>query len=331
MPRPPRGLAGPHTQTLLSSTACKALVRRRTAGFHSQSRRELVTAADGARLEVWLHEGSAHVSSGVVVIHGWLGSATSGYTLAAAAALSQAGFATARLNLRDHGDTACLNEDLFHSARIDEVVDVVRLLANRWNATGVLGFSLGGNFALRVARATGLPTLAVCPALDPALTLACIDGGMPIYRRYFVTKWHRALAAKQAAFPDRYDFGPARRLANVSNLTDWFVANHSEFASTADYFSRYNLTGDALEDTRATILAARDDPVIPPIQFDRLPPSIEVRLTAYGGHCAFLRNWRLENAVDGWASRFFTRELVTEPGSGQTVLTGSGKSRYNAN
>ena len=76
---------------------------------------------------------------------------------------------------------------------------------------GVLGFSLGGNFALRVARALQIPTLAICPAIDPEATMRAIDAGWTGYRWYFIRKWHRALKAKQQAFPDRYDFSPARR------------------------------------------------------------------------------------------------------------------------
>ena len=58
-----------------------------------------------------------------------------------------------RLNFRDHGDTHHLNRDLFHSCRIDEVVGAVRAVRRAFatDPVAVAGFSLGGNFALRVA------------------------------------------------------------------------------------------------------------------------------------------------------------------------------------
>jgi predicted alpha/beta-fold hydrolase len=45
--------------------------------------------------------------------------------------LLQAGFATFRLNFRDHGDTHHLNPGLFHSNRIDEVVRAPHAVAQR--------------------------------------------------------------------------------------------------------------------------------------------------------------------------------------------------------
>jgi predicted alpha/beta-fold hydrolase len=243
----------------------------------------------------------------IVLIHGWLGSADSSYVLSAGAELLAAGFRVARLNLRDHGDTAHLNEGLFHSARTQEVVDAVRELAG--DRGGVLGFSLGGNFALRVARALGVPALAICPAIEPANTMRAIDGGWPGYRWYFLRKWRRALAAKQLAFPDRYDFAPARGLNTVTALTDLFVRNHTEFADSAAYLAGYTLTGAALDGTTATIVTAEDDPIIPWHDFGRLPATIELVAMPWGGHCGFVEGTRAPSWVDRYAVRFFGERL----------------------
>ena len=68
-----------------------------------------------------------------------------------------------RLNLRDHGNTAHLNSGLFHSALSHEVIELAKHLmakAQPINGAkvpcGLIGYSLGGNFALRLARA--IPT-----------------------------------------------------------------------------------------------------------------------------------------------------------------------------
>ena len=63
------------------------------------------------------------------------------------------GFEVVRLNLRDHGATHHLNRELFHSCRLPEVVGAVRALALRFPGMPLVlaGFSLGGNFMLRVA------------------------------------------------------------------------------------------------------------------------------------------------------------------------------------
>jgi hypothetical protein len=266
---------------------------------------EDITTPDGTVLRVRLnlqHNRQADPPPLVVLIHGWLGSDSSSYVISTGAALFRAGFSTARMNLRDHGGTAHLNEGLYHSARTQEVVDLVRELASRHGGAGtaVTGYSLGGNFALRVARATGLPALAVCPAIDPAVTMRSIDQGpgSAIYRRYFLRKWQTSLRAKAAAFPQRYDFSGAWRLGTVQALTDYFVHEHSGFASTRSYFDAYDLTGNALAGVDATVLIAADDPIIPAAGFRALPSGIEVVETHTGGHNAFLKNAALASWVD---------------------------------
>ena len=69
-----------------------------------------------------------------------------------AARLLVRGFDVFRLNFRDHGDTHHLNEGLFHSNRIDEVVRAAVALSERYPIRPLVaaGYSLGGNFALRM-------------------------------------------------------------------------------------------------------------------------------------------------------------------------------------
>src|SRR3546814_20301453 len=69
-----------------------------------------------------------------------------------ACAVDAAGYSVFRLNLRDHGGSHHLNRDFFHSARINEVLGTIKAVQAFDTATPlyVIGFSLGGNFALRV-------------------------------------------------------------------------------------------------------------------------------------------------------------------------------------
>ncbi|MCZ6641031.1 MAG: alpha/beta fold hydrolase [Gammaproteobacteria bacterium] len=310
---PPWGLHSPHVQTLMSSLGRKSWARRRAHEVIGQARETILQCADGVRLQAWLSDQSGTAPT-VIIIHGWLGSADSSYVLSASAELWQCGFNVVRLNLRDHGDTAHLNEELFHSARTREVVDAVRQICahNAPEACGVLGFSLGGNFALRIGRATGLPTLAVCPAIDPTDTMNAIDNGWMGYRAYFVRKWHRALWSKQQAFPDRFEFGKAFSLRSVTTLTDLFVSRYTPYDDTPEYLAHYTLTGDALADTQATIVMAADDPVIPKRGFANLPGGIEVIEMAHGGHCGFVNNRRSASWLDHFASAFFQKKLTPE-------------------
>jgi predicted alpha/beta-fold hydrolase len=306
---PGRALRSPHVQTILGSRGRGMWVKRRAAALLDQAERIILEARDGVQLEAWISR-QPRPAPAVVLIHGWLGHADSSYVLSAAAELFRQGFSVVRLNLRDHGDTAHLNEEMFNSARIEEVVDAVRqvevLMGGR---VGVAGYSLGGNFALRIARETGLPTLAVCPAVDPTATMWSIDGGSPVYRLFFLLKWRRSLQRKESAFPERYEFSAARRLKTVSDLTDLFVREHTDYPDTSSYLDAYTLTGDALAGTEATVLYAADDPVIPADGFERLPGGIRKVATHHGGHCAFIRDPRAPTWADDYLVRFFEDQL----------------------
>ncbi len=306
---PGRALRSPHVQTILGSRGRGRWVRRRAATLLAEAEQRILTTGDGVQLEAWLSL-QPDPAPGIILIHGWLGHADSSYVLSAASALYGAGFSVVRLNLRDHGDTAHLNEEMFHSARTAEVVDAVRQIEQMVDGpTGVAGFSLGGNFALRLARDTGLPAVAICPAIDPPASMVSIDTGFAAYRLFFLLKWQRALKQKESAFPHRYEFAEARNLKTVTDLTELFVRDHTDYPDTSSYLAAYTLTGDVLKDTEATVIYAADDPVIPAAGFEQLPPGIEIVASPYGGHCAFIQDIRQPTWADAYLVRHFERKL----------------------
>lgn len=316
---PPALIRGGHLQSALASSGWRQRrLWRRTAADLAGTRPGIVDGGAGVRLLVE-HTPPPPGRAGrmAVLIHGWEGSASSTYMLSLAARLARDGYRVLRLNLRDHGDSHHLNEELFHSCRLDEVVHAVRALQQGHPGERLFlgGFSLGGNFALRVAAAAGEAglviekALAICPVLEPRSTLAALDGGLPAYRLHFIRKWRRSLERKRAAFPQRYDFGELGRFRDLRAMTDYFVRHYTEFADLDSYLDGYALTGGRLGGLEVTseILLADDDPVIPVGDVTRLarPPALSVRRSRYGGHCGFIANYRLESWLDDYAARFF--------------------------
>lgn len=305
---PPALLKGPHAQSLVAGSVLRrAVARRRAAALGAAARSVTVECADGTRLEGRLSRPRHGARGLVVVLHGWEGCADSNYVLSAGAALFAAGFDVFRLNFRDHGGTYALNEGLFHSCRIDEVVEAVRVIARDYahGELSLLGFSLGGNFALRAAaRAPGVleRVVAVCPVLSPKRTMHALETGLWIYRRYFLSRWRRSLEAKAAAFPERYDFGDLRRFRTLTETTDFFVRRYTEFASLDAYLDGYSLVGDALAGLAApsTLITSADDPLIPCADLDGIArsPALEIELVERGGHCGFLESLSLASWID---------------------------------
>ena len=299
--RPPRWLRNRHLQSMLASTAWRrGRILRGAAALLAAQRELLLDCGAGVRLQCFVSS-PAPGGGPVVLLHGWEGSADSLYVLSLAQLLFAQRFAVVRLNLRDHGDTHHLNRELFHSCRLPEVIGAVRALQQHFAGTALrlVGFSLGGNFMLRVAaqaREAGLDlarVIAVSPVLDPAQTLTALERGLPGYERYFVRKWLRSLRRKQAAWPESYDFRRLARLRGLRSMTAELVRSYSEFATLEDYLNGYALTGARLArlEVPALILTSRDDPIIPAAGLARLarPAALSIIVTRYGGHCGFFQ------------------------------------------
>ncbi len=313
---PPRPLRPAHVQSVLASLGWRhRLLRRRAAAMLEAARPEILEL-DGIRLLGFYSprprdvRGAAPAPRGlVIVLHGWEGSVDSHYAVALGGRAYSEGFDVFRLNFRDHGGTADLNAGLFHSCRLEEVVAAVREIARRHacESTYLVGYSLGGNFALRVAASDAAALLAkvvaVCPVLHPPSTMQALETGLWIYRDYFLRRWRESLAAKAEAFPELYDFGDLRRFPTLTETTRFFVERYTSFPSLDAYLNGYSLIGDRLArlGVPAWLLAARDDPVIPSADLGAIAPSdaLEVTLTAYGGHCAYLADYRLGSWLEG--------------------------------
>jgi uncharacterized protein len=301
-----------HLQSILPSLLPRGRLRRRAAALLAASRELVLDCGDGVRLQAW-HASPAKPSGRLaILLHGWEGSAESYYILALANRLFGAGVEVVRLNLRDHGDTHHLNEGIFHSCRLDEVCGAVGAIARRFPGTPpwIVGFSLGGNFALRVGASEDprvgplAGVIGISPVLHPDSAMKAMEQGMPLYQRYFVRKWSRSLRRKQQLWrpemvrEEIYGFGDLRRMTEV------LVSDHTDFPGIQHYLDGYAITGDRLKTLRApaTILTALDDPIIPAADLDRLArsPLLRVVTTARGGHMGFIESPLAPSWVNGF-------------------------------
>ncbi len=312
-PYQPRGLLGNrHVQSLLTSGPIrKRRVQRQASDYLARSQREIIEAADGTRLLGFLNRAPLHRRDALVILlHGWEGSSESNYLLAAATALDRAGYDTFRLNFRDHGESHHLNIELFHSCRLLEVVDAVGQVrrAHADQPVFLVGFSLGGNFSLRVARSApehGFDldhVIAVSPVIRPRNVLDTLEEGLAIYHVYFVRKWRKSLQLKQSLYPERYQLEEWFALKGLREQTDWLVRNLTEFSDLEAYLEGYSVAGDYLAglSVPTRIITAADDPIIPIQDFHELPKSqaLEIEVHERGGHCGFIENWRLDSWIE---------------------------------
>jgi uncharacterized protein len=318
---PPWPLRSGHIQTMLSSSGIRRqLLPKRAHRVQEDAREVLVDVGHGDRLSGrYTAQATGGESRGLAILfHGWEGSVDSTYVLQTGSRLLEDGWDIFRLNFRDHGDSHGLNEALFHSCRIDEVVVALGEICRMFpaNAVGLAGFSLGGNFALRAAMLAtreAVPldyVLAVCPIIDPAEGLFSLESDAPwIYQAYFMRKWRRSLRQKQQAFPTQTYFELDELNQNMRDLTRSLVLRHTDFGSLEAYLDGYSVAGNRLRGLHipATILTSRDDPVIPVAAFDQLdlPANVELDIARYGGHCGFIRDFGMTSFTDDYiAARF---------------------------
>jgi uncharacterized protein len=295
--KPPFFFRNPHFQSIMASSHLRLPLINK---MRNNSQEIIITTSTGSKL---LSFYSPHKKSKglIILLHGWEGSSSSAYILSAGDFFYNLGFSVCRLNLRDHGDSHHLNEGLFHGALLEETFQAVNYLSQQSENLPVylIGFSLGGNFSLRIAMQhsnTPIANLkhvfAISPPLDPYKTTLAIDNGCFFYRKYFLKKWKRSLIKKQRHFPGKYDFNNMLKTKTCMELTEGIMPCFPGLLSYRDYFNLYTLKNDSFKNLNipVRIFIADDDPVIPQEDYCKIQENkfLTISRQRFGGHCGFI-------------------------------------------
>ena len=250
----------------------------------------------------------------MILIHGWEGSENSSYMVKGGRFFYRLGYSVFRLNMRDHGNSHSLNTGLFYGTLIDEVFSSVKYIAGNFGKDSdiyIAGFSIGANFALRIASLAGSDELlgsslnlvfAVNPPLNPLTATARIDRYF-IIRKYFLRKWKKSLQKKENVFPDLYRFSELPEYDSCMDLTAVLLGKYSEFKNIEDYFSCYTLKRDFFAGIKipVSVITAEDDPIIDSKDFEEIKeadnPFIELTVEKHGGHCGYIKNLKTETWI----------------------------------
>ena len=260
------------------------------------------TAPDTQVLAHCFWQPSRATAPTVLVLHGLEGSTEAHYMRGLAAKAWRRGWNAVLLNQRNCGGTDHLTPTLYHSGLTLDPREVIRTMAREdgVRAVGVIGYSLGGNLAVKLSGELDgtdpLPVngvVAVSPTIDLELCVRAIERRRNIpYHYNFVRNLKRHLRRKARFWPDLYDL---RRLASIWTIRQFdevYTAPAHGFQNAADYYHRASALRDIHRVATPTlILASADDPFVPPSQF-RDPalagnPHIGVGLQSSGGHCGF--------------------------------------------
>ena len=311
--RPPWYLRSGQLQTILASIPLRAMGRNEVMDAASEV---IIETPQGVRLQGYHSPRRSDDAKGLVVLlHGWEGSADSTYIACTGKALYQRRYDIFRLNFRDHGSSHHLNQGIFYAVLLEEVFHAVQQIASMNVETPVfiVGFSLGGNFALRIARQMRQAPIsnlhqivAISPVLDPEKATVRIDR-QPMIRRYFLKKWLQSMQIKQGLFPADYDFSEMFKLNTIMAVTEKMLEQYSDYDSATAYFKAYSILDDAIDGlpVPTIIITAADDPIIPVEDFYdlRLNHRTELIIHAHGGHNGFidgffLKSWYEQKLAD---------------------------------
>lgn len=308
-----------HLQSILASSKLRLLRLRKNNPVVSHEVKQNLTSPLATLLGFYT-KNTKESDTVAILLHGWEGSSHSTYIQLLADSLYQQGMDIYRLNLRDHGESHHMNEDLFHSCRIDEVLHAITDIQAQFPDKQFImcGFSLGGNFALRVAARAdeaGLKfkhVFAISPPIIPKNSMEAIHGSK-LYNKYFLRKWKRSLHLKSELFPHLFNDNSWHQEHNLERLTQMLIVAHTEYTNTDDYFNGYSITPDIIRaiNCPADVITAWDDPVIPFKDFstiDRLP-QIKLITTAHGGHCGFIQGMNMRS----WIEDHIINTCVTNP------------------
>jgi hypothetical protein len=311
-------LASPDVQTILG-------VLRFTREPPSQTR--LVELADGDRIALEVTTPASWRPSGVTVVmlHGLCGCHRSPYLVRLAARLERRGARAVRMNLRGCGSGAGLARGIYHSGRSEDVLRVLEELRREHpqGRLSLVGFSLGGNIALKLAGELGEAAgrllervIAVCPPVDLDLCQRRLH--LPrnrIYERHFLRLLVRAARARHRYFPELGSVDLPRGIS-LRDFDDLYTAPHGGFRDAADYYQRASAR-PLLARIRVPcrILFAEDDPFIAAEAAEgiELAQCVEVVRTRSGGHLGFIgRDARGGYGAAGWGTLRWMDERVLE-------------------
>lgn len=199
-------LHGPHRQTLLG-----ALLPRRFSLPAAQER--FFQVEKDVRILCRCHwQTTPQSATTMILVHGFEGSASSGYMLGTAEKAWMAGMNVVRVNIRNCGRTEHLGPTFYHSGLSSDLKVVLQELIehDRLPSIVMIGFSLGGNQVLKLTGelGAGAPAqLRAVAAVSPGVDLLASSRVLHrwqnrLYEWNFLLCLRRTLQRKARFFPE---------------------------------------------------------------------------------------------------------------------------------
>lgn len=262
------------------------------------------TTEPGTQLQGFCHWQPLPGSSPtLILLHGLEGSAESHYMRGMTLKAYRAGFNVIRMNQRTCGGSDHLTPTLYNSGLSNDYRAIVQELQVRDRLSGIwlVGYSMGGNLALKAAGEMGRSSpalagvVAVSPNIDPTQCVAALEQPRNwLYHWHFLSSLKARMRRKAELFPGTWDLSPLRSMHTITQFDETYTARDGGYQDVADYYNRAGARHVLHQIAVPTlIITAQDDPFIPATMFDtpaiQHNANITLMMLRHGGHCGFFQ------------------------------------------
>jgi uncharacterized protein len=265
----------------------------------------------------------------LILVHGLEGSSVSGYARSMVHAALERGWVTHRFNMRGCGAGDELAVSGYHAGQTSDLLAVLR---ERRRVSSlpifVIGFSLGGNVALKLAGELGedarellTGVCAVSTPIDLAASVAALRHRQNfIYQGRFLNRLKERIRRKNRLAPDVYTLEHLPKIRTIEQFDDHYTARLFGFGTAANYF-RTQSSNQFLERIRvpALLIQSKDDPMVPFPVFEHPAfggnPCLTLLAVEHGGHLGFLARGKARFWLDGTVLDWAESNIVGEPGT----------------
>ena len=264
-------------------------------------KRERLELQDGDFLDLDWSESVQPTEKVAILLHGLEGDAQRHYITGSAKKLTQNNFDTCAVNFRGCSGESNRLYRSYHSGATKDLMAVIDHILNTkdYSKIYLLGFSLGGNLALKYLG-EGNPiakeiTAAVSVSVPCDLKDACdqlLQSKNVLYSARFKKHLLAKLRKKQQLFPTKISEGTINKISTLKDFDDAYTAPAHGFADALDYYAQCsskqflpNIT------TPSLIINAKDDSFLGeacyPYKEAKDNPSLFLEVPEFGGHVGF--------------------------------------------
>jgi predicted alpha/beta-fold hydrolase len=287
-------ITDPHRQTIIGSFF--------NILMEPSSERKIIRLPDGDRIafEITTPKEWKPTDLTVVMIHGLCGSHRSPYLVRLSKRLESQGVRAVRINMRGCGSGKGLARQMYHGGRSEDVFEVLKQLKLETpdSPTVLVGFSLGGNIALKMtgelsalAKEFLIGVIAVSPPVDLYSSVVLLGlSDNEIYEKYFVGLMRDDVHYRHKKFKELPRINLPRNL-KLYEFDQLYTAPFYGFRDARDYYEKCS-AAQYISDIAipCKILLAEDDPLVSSSSLDylKLPKHIDIFKTKKGGHMGYL-------------------------------------------